>query len=561
MAFIFPFEIIAKEDWDKTAQKKKSEYIYLEALAQDALENTSEWADLVYYAYGLSSDDINIANDKGFLDYFFYTDSATAAQGYALMEKHFNTFRNDKEKNIQFAAITIKTQPFEKCLEVCKEIYSRYPKDTYAIIYYADVLTAGDTLQNKQALDLYNKLESINGKAPFIYNAKINTHLNIGDTIGAKKIINSIIENSDVEDDELKIAQDAYLNLLKDTIGALDFSRKTLEVMPYSDIANYLHIALLDATNDSIARDKHILNILNNDYSSDIKIECIGFLIREYSTDPNKMDEINKLMTHLIEEEPNNIDYQLLYSTFLIDHKDFANAMQTFENIVKIDSTNTNIWAQYIILSSETKDPAIINKIASKALEIHPDNYNIAFNSGLAYSLIKDKDNAITNFLKAKSINDNNVDYLIGDTYASCGELDSAYYYYDLALAADSTNDNALNNYAYHLSVNNGDLNKAEKMSYEACQLVPNSYVYLETYAWIKFLQHDHLLARSVMEIVLETISPENYTGEILHHAGDIFFMTGDHQKALEYWEKALMLEPDNKLLKKKLEHKTFFYE
>lgn len=146
-------------------------------------------------------------------------------------------------------------------------------------------------------------------------------------------------------------------------------------------------------------------------------------------------------------------------------------------------------------------------------------------------------------------------------TYASCGELDSAYYYYDLALAADSTNDNALNNYAYHLSVNNGDLNKAEKMSYEACQLVPNSYVYLETYAWIKFLQHDHLLARSVMEIVLETISPENYTGEILHHAGDIFFMTGDLQKALEYWEKALMLEPDNKLLKKKLEHKTFFYE
>ena len=45
------------------------------------------------------------------------------------------------------------------------------------------------------------------------------------------------------------------------------------------------------------------------------------------------------------------------------------------------------------------------------------------------------------------------------------------------------------------------------------------------------------------------------------HHAGDIYFMTGDYQIAVDFWEKALKLEPDNSLLKKKVKYKTFFYE
>ncbi len=37
--------------------------------------------------------------------------------------------------------------------------------------------------------------------------------------------------------------------------------------------------------------------------------------------------------------------------------------------------------------------------------------------------------------------------------------------------------------------------------------------------------------------------------------------MNGDHQKALLFWEEALKLEPDNKLLQKKVKNKTHFYE
>ena len=32
-------------------------------------------------------------------------------------------------------------------------------------------------------------------------------------------------------------------------------------------------------------------------------------------------------------------------------------------------------------------------------------------------------------------------------------------------------------------------------------------------------------------------------------------------EEALEYWKEALKLEPENELLKKKVKHKTYFYE
>ncbi len=37
--------------------------------------------------------------------------------------------------------------------------------------------------------------------------------------------------------------------------------------------------------------------------------------------------------------------------------------------------------------------------------------------------------------------------------------------------------------------------------------------------------------------------------------------MNGEPQKALEFWEKALALDPDNELLQRKVKHKTYFYE
>jgi tetratricopeptide (TPR) repeat protein len=48
---------------------------------------------------------------------------------------------------------------------------------------------------------------------------------------------------------------------------------------------------------------------------------------------------------------------------------------------------------------------------------------------------------------------------------------------------------------------------------------------------------------------------------ELYSHAGDIFFWNGEQEKAVEYWKTALSLSPDDQLLKRKVTHKTYFFE
>lgn len=82
----------------------------------------------------------------------------------------------------------------------------------------------------------------------------------------------------------------------------------------------------------------------------------------------------------------------------------------------------------------------------------------------------------------------------------------------------------------------------------------------LDTYAWVLFKLKDYAKARETIDQALEA-DDDGGNGEILEHAGDIYFMTGNPADALEFWKQALELDPDNELLQRKVKHKTFFFE
>ena len=48
-------------------------------------------------------------------------------------------------------------------------------------------------------------------------------------------------------------------------------------------------------------------------------------------------------------------------------------------------------------------------------------------------------------------------------------------------------------------------------------------------------------------------------TWELFDHAGDIHYLTGDHDGAFEFWQKALELEPDDEILQKKVANKAYY--
>ena len=112
------------------------------------------------------------------------------------------------------------------------------------------------------------------------------------------------------------------------------------------------------------------------------------------------------------------------------------------------------------------------------------------------------------------------------------------------------------------LAINNTELDKAELLSYlTIADSTKVSATYLDTYAWIKFLKKEYSIAKEIIDFALEIEGESN--AEMLHHAGDIYFMCGDSDKALYFWNKALAIIPDDKLLQKKVKYKiiTLLYK
>lgn len=107
------------------------------------------------------------------------------------------------------------------------------------------------------------------------------------------------------------------------------------------------------------------------------------------------------------------------------------------------------------------------------------------------------------------------------------------------------------------------DLVRAELYASIATAADPANATFLDTYAWVLFKKKDFVKAREVIDQALGTATEDTpeFSADIYDHAGDIYFMSGDHREALDFWKKALKLDPDNKLLKKKVEHKTIFFE
>ena len=93
-------------------------------------------------------------------------------------------------------------------------------------------------------------------------------------------------------------------------------------------------------------------------------------------------------------------------------------------------------------------------------------------------------------------------------------------------------------------------------MSYRTVKAEPQNSTYLDTYAWILFRQERYEEAKIYIDQALANDS--TVSAVIVEHAGDIYMMTGNPDKALEYWQRALESDSENALLQRKIKLKKY---
>ena len=107
-----------------------------------------------------------------------------------------------------------------------------------------------------------------------------------------------------------------------------------------------------------------------------------------------------------------------------------------------------------------------------------------------------------------------------------------------------------------YLSELGDQLDKAEQMSYKTIKAEPKNATYLDTYAWILFMQERYSEAKIYIDQALQNDSDSNAV--IIEHAGDIYIQNKEPERAVELWKQALQKDQNNKILIRKIKNKKY---
>lgn len=272
------------------------------------------------------------------------------------------------------------------------------------------------------------------------------------------------------------------------------------------------------------------------------------------------------LFKKILKEPQETSDMAQLYAAYLTLKKMPQDSIsKVLETVLAISPDNVAARLQLIQAEWNKQDFDRVIELSNQALDYSPDELAFYYFLGFAYIQKDDDDSALEVLRRGVSqINDQSNPSLVSDFYAIMGDIlhdkgdnEGAYAAYDSCLQWKDDNYGCLNNYAYYLSVENKDLDKAAQMSYRTVQAEPDNSTFLDTYAWILFMQKKYAEALQYIDMAVKNDTTKS--GVIIEHAGDIHAVNGDIDGAVKYWNEALKAGAENEtVLRRKIKLRKY---
>jgi tetratricopeptide (TPR) repeat protein len=224
---------------------------------------------------------------------------------------------------------------------------------------------------------------------------------------------------------------------------------------------------------------------------------------------------------------------------------DEKGAMDFYKESLRVRPKNALILEQVILNSfGDSPDFAEIETFTIMGVDEFPAAPEFWFYDGVVKSARKKDSVAVISLQKAIELNSGKNPQLdqvafgsVGNSLYNLGEKDSAFVFFEKALALNPGDDQVLNNYAYFLSLEKRDLEKARIMAEKVVKKHPKNATYLDTYAWVLFQMGSYDEASKYMELAIKNESEPS--GVMLEHYGDILYHLGKVSEAMTWWKKA----------------------
>ena len=503
-----------------------------------------------------------------------------AAEAYFYLAQYYQLMRNDsiaqqcymkaaelEPKNPTFletvAQTYISQQDFPKAIAAVEQLYNQdKSRDELLEMLYELYQQTGD---NDKAIETLNRIEAAEGKSERLSYAKSEIYTKLGNKQAAiaemealalkypndlnyKGMYADMLLRNDEESQALQL----YNEILAEEP---DNTRAQVSLLGYFRVEGEVEKA------DSMA--EQIL--MNHNTTTEQRI----YLMRQMVSDSERTDgdstRILALFHKMLAQPQQNADIATLCAAYMDLKKMPRDSVKTMlQTVLSIAPDNAAARLQLVSFAWDRKDFDEVITLCQDARQYNPEEMAFYYYQGMAYYQQEDQERALNAFQNGIGVitQDSNPD-IVSDFYAIMGDLlhqkglaREAFEAYDSCLQWKDDNIMCLNNYAYYLSELGEQLDKAERMSYKTIKAEPKNATYLDTYAWILFMQKRYAEAKIYIDQALQNNT--DTSAVIIEHAGDIYIQNKDADHAVELWQQALDDDPTNKLLVRKIKQKKY---
>ena len=555
-------------------QKRKFDYFFHEAVRQKGLDNLDEAFEL--YSHCLEIDSTSAATLYELGKFHMYLGQAD--KGESFLRKAMQTEPGNYWYKETLAGYYQRKGETEKGIAVIEEMVEQFPSRLEPLMALVDLYNRSQNYE--KVIHTLDRLEKLDGKSEQISMEKFRMYLAMDDIEHAFAEIENLAKEYPYEMRYLTMLGDVYLENGKEEEAYSTFQEVLSAEPGYAPAMLSMATYYNKTGQDSLYRLQLDSLLLNQKVESATKVNIMRQLIMRSERGDKDSTQIVGLFNSMLAQEQENADVAMLAAQYLLSKRMDEEAKPVLQQVVDIDPENKPARLQLLSFAISKEDLDEVIRLCAPAVEYMPEALEFYYYWGIAHYQKKQHDEALEVFKKGvRQVDANSDKNMVSDFYSIMGDLyhvkkmnAEAYEAYDSALVYKPDNIGALNNYAYYLSVERKDLDKAEEMSYRTVKAEPTNSTYLDTYAWILFEKGKYAEARIYIDQAI--LNGGDKSSVVVEHGGDIYYQTGEPEKALEYWKQSEKLaeesaddeneardEKELKLLKKKIANKKYYAE
>lgn len=545
------------EDYDSL---QSYNYFFLEGVRQQEMGNLTAAFDLLRHARDLNPN----APEVYYLLAPYYVDLKDDTRSRAYYERAATLDPENFSYIEKLGQLYVSQKDYPNAINAYEKLYAlnKARVDVLQILYQL----YGSQNEFQQMINVLNRIEVLEGSSEQISLSKMQIYEQMGEKRKEYDELKSLVDSHPL-DLNYKVMFGNWLLQNGKKKEAVKLYRNVLKEEPTNALAKLSLLDYYRTIGDQATVDVITQELLQSPKTEkETKIALLRQVISS-NQQANVSDsaEVMKLFSQALSVPQTDADILMMKAAYMsLKKMPKAEINHVYEQAIDVEPDNSRARIALIQNIWDTGDYDKVIAICRPAQEYNPEEMVFYYFQGMAQYQKHENDAALQTFRKGVSQikADSNPD-VVSDFYALMGEilhekgrLAESFQAYDSCLQWKPDNIAAMNNYAYYLSEANKDLPKAEQLSYKTIKAEPNNSTFLDTYAWILFQQKRYEEAKIYIDQAIR--SDSTLTGVVKEHAGDIYAMTGDINKALEFWQQSLKGGNQSVVLKKKIQLKKY---